>query len=57
MTNLVWAYAATYAGATLNGSTPENAHTAERIQVLFLVVLRFKSAFNKVTNEASVLRV
>ncbi|MFT7396418.1 MAG: outer membrane cobalamin receptor, partial [Flavobacterium sp.] len=52
-------YAATYAGATLNGSTPENAHIAARNVAdtgrLIPGTPGFQSAFNKVTNEASVL--
>jgi hypothetical protein len=51
-------YAATYAGATLNGSTPENAHCSEkcsRYRWLLPGSAGFKSAFNQVTNEASVL--
>jgi outer membrane receptor protein involved in Fe transport len=52
-------YAATYAGATLNGSTPENAHIAARnvadTDRLIPGTPAFQSAFNKVTNEASVL--
>jgi outer membrane receptor protein involved in Fe transport len=52
-------YAATYAGATLNGSTPENAHIAARNVAdtgrLIPGTPAFQSAFNKVTNEASVL--
>jgi outer membrane receptor protein involved in Fe transport len=52
-------YAATYAGATLNGATPENAHIAARNVAdtgrLLPGSAGFKSAFNQVTNEASVL--
>jgi len=52
-------YAAAYVGATLGGQTPENAHifarnTAETGRFL-PGTPEFKAAFNKVTNEASVL--
>jgi hypothetical protein len=41
----------------LNGSTPENAHIAAKCADMgrLFLVLGFQSAFNKVTNEASVL--
>jgi outer membrane receptor protein involved in Fe transport len=52
-------YAATYAGATLSGATPENAHVAARNVAdtgrLIPGTPEFKAAFDKVTNEASVL--
>jgi outer membrane receptor protein involved in Fe transport len=52
-------YAATYAGATLSGATPENAHIAARNVAdtgrLIPGTPEFKAAFDKVTNEASVL--
>jgi hypothetical protein len=50
-------YAATYATAALNGSTPENAHIARNVADTGRLIpgTRFQSAFNKVTNEASVL--
>jgi hypothetical protein len=44
--------------AVLNGSTPENAHIAARNVAdtgRLIPGTRFQSAFNKVTNEASVL--
>lgn len=52
-------YAGAYIGATLLGQTPENAHIAARNTAdtgrLIPGTAAFNAAFNKVTNEASVL--
>jgi outer membrane receptor protein involved in Fe transport len=52
-------YAGAYIGATLLGQTPENAHIAARATAdtgrLIPGTAAFNAAFNKVTNEASVL--
>jgi hypothetical protein len=51
-------YAATYATAALNGSTPENAHIAARNVAdtgRLIPGTGISVGFNKVTNEASVL--
>ena len=52
-------YAGAYVGATLAGQTPENAHIIARSTAdtgrLIPGTAAFRSAFNKVTNEASVL--